>query len=515
MTTPESTPAQRGHSLPPLALIAIRVLLTLIIGGGGIWLGMGLGQPKVAPLSSPAVITDEPVEQAAITAEPVAATPTPDAPLGNDALAEKFGSSVFLAESEGCNTGGSGTAWVIDEHHLVTNWHVVSIDPEPTIVSRDGKDRFQGTVIGGTSEPDVAVIHVEEKLPEPLAWASTEKLREGQEIVSLGYPAPKGDFAVTPSTIISFQMDGSTREAIRGDGALDYGNSGGPALTKDGEVAGVATVMVKEANQLQMVPLLFTADALESTVSDMIANPKTVEPECDPVFASMPSDWWDDFEGFESDGPQSYGDDAGLDRLYDSCAAGDLEACDDLWRSSPWGSEYDSFANTCGGTTSGSYGMCALEQQWEEEARAYEAEVERQEAEAEREAAEQQAAEEREAAAEQAALDALVNSCEGGDMQACDDLSWEADYGSAEYAVSDTCGGHFPDGWGSCVDRESQAAELESLVGLCQSGDMQACDDLWYAADTSTPAHGVAEDCGGYYPGEGGMCTWARDDDNG
>ena len=32
----------------------------------------------------------------------------------------------------------------------------------------------------------------------------TELVREGQEIVSLGFPAPVGDFSVTPSTIISF-----------------------------------------------------------------------------------------------------------------------------------------------------------------------------------------------------------------------------------------------------------------------------------------------------------------------
>lgn len=492
-------------------LIAIGVLLTLLVGGGGILLGKGFAEQETAPLSAPAPTTSAPVEPAAVTAEPVASTPAPTGPLGNDALAEKFGGSVFQVESEGCGIDSTGTAWVLDEHHLVTNWHVVSIDPEPTVVSRDGRTRFQGSVIGGTSEPDVAVIRVDETLPEPLAWADTDGLREGQEIVSLGYPAPKGDFAVTPSTIISFQMDGSTREAIRGDGALDYGNSGGPALTKDGEVAGVATVMVKEANQLQMVPLLFTADALEPTVSRMIDNPTTVEAECDPVFASLPSDWWDDFEGYRSDGPQSYGDDAGLDRLYDSCAAGDLDACDDLWYASPWGSDYESFANTCGGTSSNGFGMCALEREWEEAERAYQDEVDRQEAEwraeEERREAERQEEEDRVAAL----LAGLVTSCQGGDMQACDDLGWEADYGSAEYAVSETCGGHFPDGWGSCVDRQAQAAEIDELVGRCQGGDMEACDTLYWMADRGTPAYDVANDCGGLYPGEGGMCTWARD----
>ncbi|CAM3725033.1 DUF4190 domain-containing protein [Isoptericola cucumis] len=46
---------------------------------------------------------------------------------------------------------------------------------------------------------------------------------------------------------------------------------------------------------------------------------------------------------------QSYGDDATLDGLYDSCEGGDDLACDELyWESAP-GSEYEDFALTCGG----------------------------------------------------------------------------------------------------------------------------------------------------------------------
>lgn len=46
---------------------------------------------------------------------------------------------------------------------------------------------------------------------------------------------------------------------------------------------------------------------------------------------------------------QSYGDDPQLDRLYDACRGGDFGACDELYLSSPFGSEYERFADTCGG----------------------------------------------------------------------------------------------------------------------------------------------------------------------
>ncbi|MEE6271867.1 hypothetical protein V2J56_00725 [Georgenia sp. MJ206] len=47
-------------------------------------------------------------------------------------------------------------------------------------------------------------------------------------------------------------------------------------------------------------------------------------------------------------GPQGYGDDAELDRLWDACEQGDGVACDDLYRDSPLGSEYEEFGDTCG-----------------------------------------------------------------------------------------------------------------------------------------------------------------------
>jgi len=45
----------------------------------------------------------------------------------------------------------------------------------------------------------------------------------------------------------------------------------------------------------------------------------------------------------------SYGDDAALDALFDQCATGSGSACDQLYLSSPVGSDYESFGATCGG----------------------------------------------------------------------------------------------------------------------------------------------------------------------
>lgn len=49
-----------------------------------------------------------------------------------------------------------------------------------------------------------------------------------------------------------------------------------------------------------------------------------------------------------SNEPQTYGDDVGLDALWDRCAQGDGAACDELWLISPVGSVYEQFGVTCG-----------------------------------------------------------------------------------------------------------------------------------------------------------------------
>ena len=56
---------------------------------------------------------------------------------------------------------------------------------------------------------------------------------------------------------------------------------------------------------------------------------------------------------FNTGEARDYGDDPALDALWDACAGGDMAACDDLYFEAPGGSEYEEFADTCGGRTDG------------------------------------------------------------------------------------------------------------------------------------------------------------------
>ncbi|PFG40072.1 hypothetical protein ATJ97_2592 [Georgenia soli] len=64
------------------------------------------------------------------------------------------------------------------------------------------------------------------------------------------------------------------------------------------------------------------------------------------------------FGGFETSGPDGYGEDAALDALWDKCEAGNAQACDDLFLESPFGSEYEEFGGSCGGRFPGTDQYC-------------------------------------------------------------------------------------------------------------------------------------------------------------
>jgi S1-C subfamily serine protease len=289
-------------------------------------------------------------ERQAATTTTITATTEPDAaPLvyTTEELVAEFSSAVWMVESDGCGEVWTGTAWAIDDRHLVTNHHVVANSTRPDLVSRDG-DRLTGRVIGWSERPDVAVIRSDTPLAQWLEWAPTDELREGQTLVALGYPVPDTVFTATPGSIMSFQSRTGVREAIRTNAALDRGNSGGPALDSRGRVIGVVTEMAPNFGGFQLVPLVFTADALAELVDDFLASPAEPAVDCAGTGWSGPFDPDGADPDTWSSGAETYGDHPALDGLWDLCAEGDFESCDDLWWMAPPGSDYERFGDTCG-----------------------------------------------------------------------------------------------------------------------------------------------------------------------
>lgn len=122
-------------------------------------------------------------------------------------------------------------------------------------------------------------------------------------------------------------------------------------------------------------------------------------------------------------GAVAYGDSAELDALWDACEGGDMAACDTLYASSPQGSEYAEFGDTCGGQTDGGV-YCDSDVTEGTDG-----------------------TESTEGTAlggsygDDPELDALWDSCQTGSGTACDDLYWASPGGSEYEDFGATCGG--------------------------------------------------------------------------
>ncbi len=152
--------------------------------------------------------------------------------------------SVVAVRVDGKAGNARGTAWVYDADHLVTNEHVVSDAGSVSVWFDEGGWRG-ARVVGTDVYSDLAVLEVAEMPAEatPLPLAEQEP-PIGSRVVAVGNP-----FGLTGS-ISSGVVSGRNRalpaangfsipDAIQTDAPVNPGNSGGPLVDMDGNVAGV------------------------------------------------------------------------------------------------------------------------------------------------------------------------------------------------------------------------------------------------------------------------------------
>lgn len=148
---------------------------------------------------------------------------------------------------EACGGVQLGSGWVADTATVVTNAHVVSGGDGVTIQQPQGGE-VPGVVVLFDPETDVAVIHAEGLSGDvlPLEPATQDRGTPG---ATLGYPGDRNGKLVAHRAAVqnSFQATGRdiygrntvTREVYELRSPVRQGDSGGPFVLPNGEVAGV------------------------------------------------------------------------------------------------------------------------------------------------------------------------------------------------------------------------------------------------------------------------------------
>jgi S1-C subfamily serine protease len=163
--------------------------------------------------------------------------------------------SVVQVESRGCNAISFGSGFVTRRGFVVTNAHVVAGGEDVTVRSLDGVD--EADVVVFDPGLDLAVLSVPGLDARGLPWRR-EPASRGITGATLGFPGGEPELVTKPAAVRQriravgrdiYGAEPVTRDVLILADEVTRGDSGGPFVTGDGEVAGVVfAAAVSERN---------------------------------------------------------------------------------------------------------------------------------------------------------------------------------------------------------------------------------------------------------------------------
>lgn len=189
-----------------------------------------------------------------------------------------------------------GTGFFIDSDGFVlTNFHVVSeaiaIQAQIPLL---GKERFDLVTIGIYPERDIALLALTpgskerfleliNELPY-LPLGSSDRVERGETVFAYGYPLGQETLKITQGVISGYQ-DLEGEAFLQVTAPLNPGNSGGPCVNHNGEVIGINTSIIQEAQSIgYVVPI----DDIKPLIKAMHKSPIIRRPVlgCDYNYSS-------------------------------------------------------------------------------------------------------------------------------------------------------------------------------------------------------------------------------------
>ncbi len=194
-------------------------------------------------------------------------------------LYNKTKQSVVLISVTTATGRGTGSGFIYDtEGHIITNNHVIDGAKTITVTFIDGTI-LKASLIGRDPYSDMAVIKIiaPQELIKPIILGDSSKLNVGQTVIAIGNPFGLASTMTTGIvSAISRQMDSSKGypivDVIQTDAAINPGNSGGPLLNINGEVIGMNTAIIAEAQQSSGIGFAVPSNTIKREIQSLIAT---------------------------------------------------------------------------------------------------------------------------------------------------------------------------------------------------------------------------------------------------
>jgi len=193
---------------------------------------------------------------------------------------------------------GAGSGFFINEEgDLITNYHVVAQASSIQIqIPSFGMERFDMEIVGVSPERDIALLKTTKesrekirsklkKIPYLLLGDSDEVLRS-QEVLALGYPLGQTRLKSTLGIVSGRERLGYFGY-IQITAPLNPGNSGGPAVNANGDVIGINSRGIMEA---QNVGYIIPINEVTSALKDLYKVKLLRKPTLGCIFTIATSD---------------------------------------------------------------------------------------------------------------------------------------------------------------------------------------------------------------------------------
>jgi S1-C subfamily serine protease len=177
----------------------------------------------------------------------------------------------------------TGSGFIIDSNGLViTNSHVVFGAQSLSITLNDGT-KLPAKLLGADPILDLAVLHIpvpnKGKLPM-LTLGNSDAIRPGDEVVIIGNPMGL-DRTITSGIISAINRilhnrpRMLSRAVIQTDAPINPGNSGGPMLNRCGDVIGITSAILGNA---QNIGFAIPSNLAGAVVAELVDNGRLIRP---------------------------------------------------------------------------------------------------------------------------------------------------------------------------------------------------------------------------------------------
>jgi serine protease Do len=166
-----------------------------------------------------------------------------------------------------------GSGVIIDPRgYILTNAHVIEKASKIFVALPDRRKEVEARLVGVDERIDLAVIRVEGKRDFPfIRPARSDDLMPGETVIAIGNPLGLGH-SITTGVVSARDRripmeNGEFSVFIQTDALINPGNSGGPLLNINGDLIGINTAIIKQA---QGIGFAIPIDTARRVLEDLI-----------------------------------------------------------------------------------------------------------------------------------------------------------------------------------------------------------------------------------------------------